>query len=312
MTDRAPITDEDLSEHLDRRAAPDVAARIAADPNAQVRLEALRNASRALADTPIRPLDGATVDQLVSRALLASDDQGTPDGDHPATAVTALPSGPKAADAFGGDVASGGLALTAHQARRMPPTWLVAAAVILVVALGIGLVVSGRDTRGNDQAVKTAATESTAGNQGSASNSTDATSSDAAAAGQASEHGAASGAAPSTTQGPAFSAARAVDLGTFATPRALRTALADRFPDAPATASSGGAPATTALQRCGTQVAVTLNLKSDPLRVGYATVEGRQVLVYEFASTSFTDQTPTTLIAAVGNQSCDPVVTFER
>lgn len=312
MTDHpAPITDEDLSAHLDGQAAPDMAQRIAADPEAQNRLEALRDAARTVADAPVPALDGATVDRLVGRALLVFDEaHGPTDPVLTPIASTQRSSSVDASDAPHAVRPYAPQELVPPAARRrLPPTWLVAAAVVLVVALGIGLVVTGRDRDRSDQGVNTALTESTDRDQGAASKSGEA-SADASAP-QPSEHGGASGAAPSTTIGPAF-AAGAVDLGRFDTAQALRTALATRFPDAPATASSGGAPVTAAVQRCGTQVLVALNLKSNPTHIGYATVGGRQVLVYEFATTSYTDETPTTLIAAVGTQACDPVVTFQR
>jgi hypothetical protein len=187
---------------------------------------------------------------------------------------------------------------------------LVAAGVALVVALGIGLVVTGRDRGRNDRASRSAA-ELDARPGTTASPSLEGPSSNDAAAAKA-DHGVASGAAPSTTLGLAFGADRVLDLGTFASPDALRSSLAAGFPAASAPLPSGGVPATAALQRCGTQVAVTLNLKGEPLHVGYGTVAGRQVLVYEYPSTSYADKAPTTLVAAVGTQACDPVITFQR
>jgi hypothetical protein len=41
-------------------------------------------------------------------------------------------------------------------------------------------------------------------------------------------------------------------------------------------------------------------------------VRGRRLLVYEFAAASYADGSATTLVAAVGVDACDPVLTFER
>jgi hypothetical protein len=313
MTDPStPIPDEDLSAHLDGAAGPELAARIAADPAAAARLEALRHAAQVLADTPVAPLAPAAVDQLVSRALGALDDGAPTDARGAAVPVaarfSAAPPTPDGEPPIDG-AAPPDTPKPARQGRRLPPTWLVAAAVALVVALGIGLVVTGRDRGGNDQASRSG-TEVEAGARTPTPPSS--RSSDAATAAPKSDHGMASGAAPSTTQGLAFGPGRVVDLGAFVSPDALRSALAPGFPAASALASPSGVPATAALQRCGTQVAVTLNLKGEPIHVGYATVTGHQVLVYEYPSTSYANKAPTTLVAAVGNQACDPVLTFER
>lgn len=57
---------------------------------------------------------------------------------------------------------------------------------------------------------------------------------------------------------------------------------------------------------------MTLDLELDPIHLGFGTVDGRSVLVYEFPSTSYTDERPTTLVAAVGAGACEPVLTFQR
>ena len=107
-----------------------------------------------------------------------------------------------------------------------------------------------------------------------------------------------------------------VDLGTFASGAELREALASSFPATANTtrtdSTAGALPAPAAVDRCATQLQVTLELDGDPLQVGVATVDGDPVLVYEFATTATDDGSPTTLVAAVGVDACDPIELFER
>jgi hypothetical protein len=71
-------------------------------------------------------------------------------------------------------------------------------------------------------------------------------------------------------------------------------------------------PSSEALARCEQQLQITLELDDAPLASGYAVVDGRLVLVYEWDHESFTDGRPTTLVTAVGNDACDEVALFER
>ena len=103
----SPLSDEDLSAVIDGEASPAVIARVEADPRAQARLTALREAIARLQAEPAAPLDQKTVDRLITRALSPA-----PDG---------LSSPPSRAG------------------RRTPPSWLVAAVVLACMAIGLGL-----------------------------------------------------------------------------------------------------------------------------------------------------------------------------
>jgi hypothetical protein len=123
-----------------------------------------------------------------------------------------------------------------------------------------------------------------------------------------------------------------VYLGSFASADALREATATSFADAQRSsdqslsfeAGSGTTtdanarskaptvPSDKAVDRCAQQLQVTLSLTGAPLEEGYATVDGKDVLVYEFAAASARDGKATTLVAAVGTDACDEVVIFER
>ena len=321
MTDPAlpPLSDEDLSAALDGEASADVVARIAADPEAQARSATLAAAAEAIGTSP-PSLDATAVDALVAGALdaipaasgLTADDAPANDGpsdDGPAGdgdgVVTPLPS---------------------HRGRRIVHTWLVAAVVLAFLGVGVGLIWSGGGSR--SERTQTVASGASSGSRGSSasadksartrdeqtsrswsSTTTDALSPRGQTASDSQQAAPASGGElsvlPSTAQ----------DLGQFPTAASLRKALAVSFSSSRTKASYGGAtraPSAAAVERCGAQVQVTLALKGGPLHRGFATVDGKQVLVYEFRATSVKTGKPTRLVAAVGRKSCDSVLTFER
>ena len=71
-------------------------------------------------------------------------------------------------------------------------------------------------------------------------------------------------------------------------------------------------PDDAAIDRCAELLQITLSLEGAPLQTGYATVAGEPVLVYEFAATSSSDGSDTTLVGVVGVDACEQVVIFER
>ncbi len=263
-----PLSDEDLSAVIDGEAGPGLLARVEADPRAQARLVTLRRAIAGLQGDPVIPLDQATVDQLIARALAPA-----------AAEVTALP--PRAS-------------------RRTPPSWLVAAAVVACMAIGLGLVLSDRSNSG---------TTTIAASDQKSSGSAD----------LESEAGAPSGPhdLATTVSGNGYEAAiDTVELGSFATDDALRNALKEQFPGQnTATTGSASAPGSlTDLQvtRCQTQVQNVLSITAEPTHVGQALVAGAAVLVYEFPASSITGSTPVPIVAAVTVETCAQVFTFQR
>lgn len=307
MTDHPTFSDDDLSLALDGDADAELLARIEADPEARARLEALR-AAAALVATPVDPLDDRTVDDLISTAV-----------DTPVAPAT-----PRRSSAG---------------SRRATP-WLVAASVIVLMAVGLSLVWAGRGTEEDqagasrtaadasqelsDGAADAAFSEDGAGadaGAGSSANTADAEESEAAPSGG---HGSATTIPTNPTEG-----LPVVFLGDYPSGEALRQATATSFaealaasdttatfggsdPDPDATGRSRSEPSAASVDRCAQQLQVALSLASDPLQAGYATVDDRDVLVYEFATTSAQDGSETTLVAAVGKDACDEVVLFER
>lgn len=329
MTDQVtPLSDEELSAHLDGESGPEVGERIAAEPEARSRMASLAAAARAIAAEPVTPLPPATVDNIVAQALAAAtevergaggaaDAKGVSDGRPPAPLPASGGSGDETGVAPLAPSRSG-------RGRAAPPAWLVAAVVLLVFAVGAGLVIAGRNGGRQDAAAPT--TSKSAASDGAADRSPSATGGaesnqdqGSASAGSPSPdesptlvpgHGAPAP-DPSTTVTGSFAVPAPLWLGLFSTPDALRTELATTFPAQPQP-SPETPPTAASIGRCADQVGVTLALKGKPLHQGYASVAGTMVLVYEFASTSFRNKQPTTLVAAVGAASCDPVVTFER
>jgi hypothetical protein len=253
----------------------------------------MRAASARVAE-PIDPLDEATVDQLVTTAL----------------ATPVAPDRP---------VAAGG--------RRATP-WLVAASVISLMAVGLSLVWAGRGAEDDQAGASRTAADSSSQEAGDGAADSSFEESSAAGGGEAAPssggHGSATTIAANPTEG-----LPVVYLGEYPSGDALREATATSFADALAssdtaasfdgadpqseTASrSRSAPPEAAVDRCAQQLQITLSLETNPLQAGYATVDDRDVLVYEFAATSARDGSETTLVAAVGQDACDEVVLFER
>lgn len=266
----SPLADDDLSAALDGEADDALLARIESDPAARERRDQLRAAAELVGAATPPALGPEQVDRLVDRAL-----------DAPEVAPARRPGG------------------------RGPGPWLVAAVVIVLVAVGLTLVWSGRNS-GTEQAADTAAGGDAAA-EAIARQSQDAPDAGAAA----------SSGAPATTVAPGTEAAAApplVVLGSFESGSALREALAASFPttDTQPPETTPDLPSAAAVDRCAQQLKVRLSLPDDPLQEGYAVVGGERTLVYEFDHASYRDGSPTTLVAAVGVDACDEVVTFER
>ncbi|MCB0957915.1 MAG: hypothetical protein KDB04_00115 [Acidimicrobiales bacterium] len=282
-TPPTPFSDEELSASIDGELDADRAAAIAADPHARARRDELA-AVAALVAAPVAPLPAEAVDQLIAVAL-----------DPPAA-----PPAP---------------------ARRIrgPQPWLVAAAVVVLVAVGLALVWSGRND--GEQASFTTVGASIADGGGSSATEADGAgdvAADVGAESSSTERGDAN--APTTTAPPLTTAttlapggtAAALPLGTFASGDEMRAALAEAFPATATPVEGVEAPPAAAFERCASQLQVTLDLDTDPTHTGYASVAGQVALVYEFATPGFDDGQPTTLVAAVGRDACDPIAIFQR
>lgn len=291
----SPLTDDDLSAHLDGEGGPDVADRLAADPAAADRLSELRAAADAVRAVPVVPLEAHVVDALVTRALAAP---------------------PSAADGPGAAGDPAGRPLAGR--RRANPQWLVAAVVLVLVSAGLALVWSG--THGG-------AADDTASSAGLTERQADGPASDATESAGSATAGTGGGDAATDGDGTAGSTGQAAnlpDLGSFETSDALRSSLATAFPaDAAAgTATSDGAPVTeAAVDRCVGLLREVLPVEGDPTHTGFARVGAETVLVYEFTATpdhgstttsTIAGQALTTLTTAVRTDACDPLFVFQR
>ena len=80
----------------------------------------------------------------------------------------------------------------------------------------------------------------------------------------------------------------------------------------PYATSSAGGTTREAVARCDEQLRTVLSIQGAATNQGIATVGGETVLVYEYPVKAVDDGSPTTLVAGVHVDACDPVVTFER
>ena len=278
MTDpHAPLSDEDLSAALDGQADASVLERLRTDPQAQERYRSLESARSFLETHAVPALSPDLVDTLVERAIAEG---GAADAAPAAVGnVTPLTAPPR----------------SAHR-RTGPPMWSVAAVVAALVAVGIGLVWSGRDDgNGGDQAA------------------TPTTQLDPTDAGDRSAAEQPDGPDPTFRAEPGVPAI-VIDLGRFDTKEELREALRDEGVSPSGTpVESDLAPTTEQVQRCGTQVATLMEGEgiSDSYDKAYAQVADEAYLVYEFELDEPTDDA-THLISVVDPVSCNPLITFYR
>jgi hypothetical protein len=296
MTDPTPpppLTDEDLCAVIDGEARSELLERVAADADAQARLAQLRAASTAVAGATVPPLAPAVADSLITRALAAADGVDEPQTQDPA--VVPIPRG-----------------------RRLPPTWLVAAAVLVLVAIGVGLIVagSGNHTSSTDATTALGASSHSAEKSAGA----DSTSAGSTGAGRSPSTGGAAATTTRPNQTPALDNGLTVDAsgvgpildyGRFGDSDALRKAFATSWA---AGARHGGTPEETvsakSAERCGEQVASLLSLRVGPDHIATAKVGSEPVLIYEFPAKASSDGRAT--VAAVSVATCAPVVIFER
>ncbi|HWJ97653.1 MAG TPA: hypothetical protein VNQ33_05795 [Acidimicrobiales bacterium] len=296
MTELPPLSDDDLSLALDGEADAALLARIDARPEAQARLAELRAAQELLGSASVPALDDDAVDQLVATAV-----------------DTPVP--PEHGRSRG---------------QRHAAPWIVAAAVILLMAVGLSLVWAGRSDD-QDQASASLTSQDSTAEPSAGKAAADSSFSGAGTAASEVDTGAHGAPTTTVTTVTGTAAVPVLYLGSYPTAADLRTATATSLGDAwkrsdtrlqydgddeestDRTNRSANPPAQAAIDRCADQLRVTLSMKAGPIQTGYATVDGKDVLVYEFATASARDaDRETTLVAAVGADACDEVVIFER
>jgi hypothetical protein len=280
-----PFTDDDLSADLDGEVTSAVHDAIEDDPAARARRAELARARALVASSSTPSLAPDVAERLLDAAIDAAD--------RPLAPVAPL------------------------RRWRGPAPWQVAAAVILLVAVGLSLVYTGRDQV--DDLASTAATSLDDGAEGEqlagGSEGLDGSNGAGPEALDLPPHGGdLATSAPASRGGVAESAGpEATYLGSFGSADELRAALAlvteaDQTVQAPAI----DPPSVASLDRCDDQIQVVLEIDAPASIRGYALVDGRVVLVYEYARPSFADGTPTTLVVGVGVEACEQVITFER
>lgn len=287
MTDpNVPLTDEELSAALDGHADDAVIARLGADHHAQARYRQLESARDLMAGQPVVPLPAEAVDTLIARALAAADDTGSSD---PSTT------------ADGGVVAPIAFARSASR-RSGPPMWAVAAVVVALVAVGVGLVWSGKDS-GGSKSDEIAGAPTTP--------EVDASDTGPAEPNSAAPHGETP---PPTIRPEPEVPASLIDLGDFPTKGELRSFLADAFPQKGTIADLDVMPSTAAVQRCADQMATVMGgegIEPRPIRRAFVRIDGEPHMAFEFALLEPTDES-VSLVTVVDPAACNPVFSFYR
>ncbi len=278
--------DELVSAVLDGEASADEVARVRSDPALAARLEEFRRAAAALAAQP--PLPAAERRALLDRALDdTADGRDLAPGTPPPGPVA--PPGPR-------------------RPRRLPPAPLVAAAVIVLVAVGVALILTGQG--GDTNRASTKQSSGAATDTGAASR---AAPGDASAAGGVGPHGLPETASPTTTAGGA--APPVPYLGTFADGDQLRSALApldpaQLQPSSPPPSTAAPAPYTSAqLQRCAQVPRGYEPQLGPPLAYAQADVAGDRVVVISFP---LSDQPGKVREIALGQGCTVPILGIDR
>lgn len=306
MTDPlAPLSDEDLSALLDGQAEPSVLDRLARDPAARARRDALAAAASAVASEPIAPLEGPQVDALVARALA--------EGQAPA-AEAGPPAPADAPESHAAPV----IPLAPPGGRRLPPTWLVAAAVVALVAIGLGLVWSGRTVQnGNEDLAQTKADAQLeqAAEEDSTTLSVEggpATAEDGEA--PTGDHSSESGPAESAPELPSIERRLGAPayLGAFATVEDLRAVVATGLPATDEPLGDLELPTDAAFQRCAEQMRVQFSIEDPATAYRLTVVDDVVSMVFEFDAATFDDGDQATVVTAVRADTCDPYFTIQR
>lgn len=282
-----PLTDEDLSAYLDDEVSPEVRARIEGDPKARERAQVLGRARDALRVAPVAPLSDDVVDSMIGRAIQELD---SPD-DAPVAPPASI-----------------------QQRRRgrtsQSATWMVAASVVALVAIGIGLIWSGVES-----------TETTDTADVAADAPTDTEGQAARQSPEAVEEGATADAIFEERPAASLEPAQVVDLGSHDSDAALRRSLAGGFaPDAdPVPADEVATEAALAptpitvgqLDSCIQQLGVRHGHDAEITDVGVAGVDDERYLVFDMVVED--DEAGDHLVAVVSvDHGCSPLITFYR
>jgi len=142
LLDDGPLDDDTLAVHavVDDEATPEQRRRVARDPRLVAQVAEVRAAIAAVA-APIDPPSDAVFAALRARALDALDEAAAAPPSHEGTPPADAPRPVR-------DISSA----PTRQARRLPPLPAVAAVVVLLVALGVGLLIAGGSNGGEDTA----------------------------------------------------------------------------------------------------------------------------------------------------------------
>lgn len=264
--DRPPIdgSDEELvSAYLDGEATAAERARVDADPRLLALVDSYRAAAEAVG-SPVVPLDQPRRDAMVAAALAVLDDVD----DEPGRS----------------DAGSPGVKVVPLSGRRR---WIsrapgLAAAAAILFLVGMGLVLSSRDSDRDQSAdVSASAEQSTAADDSASKRSAEEDGTGSAAAGDAGE---------SDTDAFASPPPPVIGLGDFADEPALRAALAteppsstldsEAVPGATAEAPERASPLPAEVERCATVVTTTDPLLGELIAVRTATLAGDPVLIY--------------------------------
>lgn len=285
--------DELVSAVLDGEATQAETDRVRSDPVLAARLEQFRQAAAALAGPP-PPLPDDQRRAVLERALAAG--LGPGEGSEAPAPVAPLSPG--------------------RSSRRVPPALLVAAAVIVMVAVGLALLLNG--TGGPNRSNRASrATSSGTGSQASgkaqAGVDTGARNNSGTGQGDVGPHGNATQPAPTSAAGEGTPALPY--LGTFANADELRNALGALDPNTlrptgPPTPPDGSGSYTQAqLQRCAQIPRGYEHQLGQPLAFAHAKVNGDSVVVISFP---LTDQPGKIREVALGQGCTVPIFGIER
>jgi hypothetical protein len=280
MTDEPHPLDDLLSADLDGETTPAEHARIESDERLRSRREELRSASK-LAGHPPPPLATAEADRIIGRA---ADAFGTDVDDAADPSTSPLPS-----------------PTPLSRPRPRQTRWLVAAAIVLLAAIGIGLIATDRSPDRQSNTASRAAEGRTESKSATPRSETGAPSSTTARS-------------KSLQTGTPDSSPTIGFLGRFASPGALRSALQTRGPTAVPEPAPEARITVGQADRCATVIeAKDPGLKRSNRRSAVAAFLGAEpVLVFEYRTRAISGNRTTTRVVATGVAACDERLNFER
>lgn len=312
---RSSPTDEELSAHLDGVGPPELGDRISADPNAQARLDELARTRDAVRSAPPAPLGDDVVDELVTNALatMAQPSRQQASGGPEPTAI-GMPRSPS------GEMGDEG---EENRRRGFPPTWLVAASIAVLLAVGLGLV--WNDTRGPSETFETASAgldETSSGSDPAGSgresgSDSDGVGMDPEVSTSPHESSGSDQPAPTASDGAAptiVADAPVIDLGHHDDIATLRRTLVAGFPGESVSddLSAGVDVSAEEVERCGFQSQLLLRGDAPAVAQGTARAGDEALLVYEFVVTPLQGPVEETVALVAADDSCRLVTAFVR